>query len=307
MVASRCRSRRHVLTYDRRLSLEVEVVDGAQRMVSARGSALMGRGQFRMRLEPVARMFMAGQPIVADVVIEDLLGVPVPGRGHGRARSGRVEPDRASHHPVRRDRATRAQAVTTRGADGRVRVELRPAGSRAGDVTLRVRAEDARGNKLVTETHVWVYDPRVWDYAYRYPAFEAVPDRERWSPGDTANILVNTDVKDANVLVSVEGRELHELRVQPIAGRTGLVRVPIRPGYGPNLFVKLHLLRGREIQTRTLELPIRTERHDLRVQVTPDRATYRPRERATFTVETRDALGRPVAAEVALGVVDEAI
>ncbi|MCE9626582.1 MAG: hypothetical protein K8R56_01550, partial [Candidatus Eisenbacteria bacterium] len=172
---------------------------------------------------------------------------------------------------------------------------------------VRAKAEDARGNKLVAETRLWVYDPKVWDYAYRYPALEAVPDGDGWAPGDTARILVNTDVKDASVLVSIEGRELRELRVQPLFGRTGLVRVPIRDGDGPNLFVKLHVRRGRDMLTRTLELPVRAVRHDLTLKVTADKPEYRPREKAVFEVETRDAAGQPVAAELALGVVDEAI
>ncbi len=293
------------VAYDRRLSLEVEVLDGAQRMVSGRGSALMGRGQFRLRIEPRSRMVMAGQPVVADVFAEDLLGKPVQA-------AVTVELDQEVWNPIERrsTRSSRPLAAlqgTTSALRGSVRATLAPATARAGQIIVRARAEDARGNKLTSETRLWVYDPKVWDYPYRYPALEAVPDGDGWAPGDTARILVNTDVKDANVLVSVEGRELRELRVQSLFGRTGLVRVPIHAGDGPNLFVKLHVRRGREIQTRTLELPVRAERHDLALTVSADKPSYRPREKAVFEVTTRDAAGQPVAAEVALGVVDEAI
>lgn len=292
-------------SHDRRLSLEVEVLDGAQRVVSGRGSALMGRGQFTLRIAPRSRLVMAGEPIVVDVYSEDLLGKPVQA-------AVTVELDQEVWNPIER-RSTRASRPwstmqgTTSALRGSVRVTLAPATARAGQLVVRARAEDARGNKLTSETRLWVYDPKVWDYAYRYPVLEAVPDGTGWAPGDTARILVNTDVKDASVLVSIEGRELRELRVQPLFGRTGLVRVPIREGDGPNLFVKLHVRRGREIQTRTLELPVRAARHDLTLRVTADKPTYRPREKAVFEVETRDTAGQPVAAEVALGVVDEAI
>lgn len=291
--------------YDRKLVLEVEVLDGAQRMVSSRGSAVVGRGQFTLRVEPVSRMLQAGEAIVVDVFAADLLGKPVQA-------AVTVELDQEVWNPVERrtTRSSRPLATlqgTTSALRGSVRATLSPATTRAGYLTVRARAQDARGNKLVSEAHVWVYDPRVWEYAYRYPVFEAVPDRDAWAPGDTARILVNTDVKDAAILVSVEGRELHELRVEHVFGRTGLVRVPIRPGYGPNVFVKLHVRRGREVRTRTLELPVRSERHDLAIVVTPDRATYRPRDKARLSVETKDAAGKPVSAEVAIGVVDEAL
>ena len=291
--------------YDRKLVLEVEVLDGAQRVVSARGTALVGRGQFTLRIEPVSRMLMAGAPIVADVFAQDLLGKPVQA-------AVTIELDQDVWNPIERRTSKSARPLatlqgTTSALRGNVRATLSPATARAGYLTVRARAQDARGNKLVSECHIWVYDARVWDYGYRYPAFEAVPDRDSWAPGDTARILVNTDVKDAAILVSVEGRELHELRVVHLFGRTGLVLVPIREGYGPNVFVKLHVRRGREVRTRTLELPVQSTRHDLAITVTPDRASYRPQELAKLVVETRDAAGKPVPAEVAVGVVDEAL
>jgi hypothetical protein len=85
------------------------------------------------------------------------------------------------------------------------------------------------------------------------------------------------------------------------------VRVPVRASHGPQLFVSVHVRRGREVHGRVLELPIRTERHDLAITVVPDREEYRPRETASVRVETRDRDGRPVPAEVALAVVDEAL
>jgi hypothetical protein len=46
---------------------------------------------------------------------------------------------------------------------------------------------------------------------------------------------------------------------------------------------------------------------ELRVQVTADRKEYSPRDRVTLTVKTTTAEGKPVAADVALAVVDDAV
>lgn len=292
-------------TYDRRLSLEVEVVDGSQRQVSARGSAIIGRGLFTLSVQPLAHMNAAGKPVEVEVRSQDHTGRPV-------AVAVQVELDQDVWNPlerryVRSSRPLASIPAQTDAATGRVRVTIAPQLARSGFLTLRARAEDARGNKLTAESSVWVYDEKVWSYAYRYPALEVLADRAEYAPGDTARLLVNTDVKDAHVLVSVEGRELHDVRVQHLFGQTGLVRVPLAARHGANAFVAIHVRRGREVQSRVLELPIRAERHDLAITLTPDRAEYRPRESATIAVETRDGAGRPVAAEVAVGVVDEAI
>lgn len=291
--------------YDRRLSLEVEVVDASQRSVSARGSVLVGRGLFTVRLEPVSALFLAGKPVQVDVVTKDLKGNPV-------SASVTVDLDQDVWNPLERryTRSSRPLAstnATTSALRGTARVTIAPTAARSGWLTLRARADDARGNRVTAETGVWVFDEKVWSYPYRYPSLEALADRDEYAPGDTAKILLNTDVKDAAVLVSVEGRELHEVRVQHLFGNSGLVKVPVKAEYGSNVFVAVHVRRGKEVHSRVLELKIKAERHDLAITLTPDRAEYRPRDKAAITVETKDAAGRPVAAEVAVGVVDEAI
>ena len=65
--------------------------------------------------------------------------------------------------------------------------------------------------------------------------------------------------------------------------------------------------KGREVHTRTLEMPIAAERHDLAITLTPDHDRYAPRDSARVRIETHDGGGRPVPAEVSVAVVDEAI
>jgi hypothetical protein len=48
-------------------------------------------------------------------------------------------------------------------------------------------------------------------------------------------------------------------------------------------------------------------RQDLRIQVTPDKASYTPRGEVVLTVETKDSAGKPVAAELGLAVVDDTV
>ncbi len=293
------------VAYDRKLALEVEVVDASQRSVSARGSVIVGRGLYVVRLHPVRPMFVAGQPLVMDVITQDHLGHPVQA-------AVSLEVDQDVWNPLER-RYTRSSRplVSVKGvtaaSNGTTRLTVSPALARSGFLTVRAFSDDARGNRITAETGVWVFDEKVWSYPYRYPSLEAIADRDTFAPGDTARVLVNTDVKDAAVLVTVEGRDLHEHRVVHLFGNSGLIKIPLRPEYAPNVFVALHVRRGAEVHSRVLELKVAAPRHDLAITLTPDRAAYRPRERAQLRVETHDGAGKPVSAEVALGVVDEAI
>ena len=292
------------VAYDRRLTLEVEVLDGARRAVSGRGSAIMGRGLFALTIKPLDRVVSVGEPVRVQVSARDHAGRPV-------AVPVTVTFDQEAWNPLERryTRSTRplAESQAATGANGIATVSLVPTLARSGSLVLRVRASDARGNRISAEGSVWVYDARVVDYAYRYSTLETFADRDDYAPGDTARILVNTDVRAAQVLVAVEGRDLYEARLVPLAGNTGLVEVPLRPAYAPNVFVAVHVRKGRDLQTRVLEIPVRAERHELSIGLKSDRERYRPGEQGIVAIETRDARGAPVAAELSLGVVDEAI
>jgi len=54
-------------------------------------------------------------------------------------------------------------------------------------------------------------------------------------------------------------------------------------------------------------LVYRNRRHLLNVKITPDRATYAPREQVALTLETSDETGAPTAAELAIAVVDDTV
>jgi hypothetical protein len=290
--------------YDRRLTLEVEVVDAAGRTVAARGATIMGRGLFAVTLQPLNGFVSTGEAVRVAVTTRDHAGRPV-------SALVRVTLDQDAWNPLERryTRSTRplAEAPVTTDSAGHGLVALRPTPARSGRLEVRARAEDARGDVITAAGSVWIWDPKVGAYAYRYPTLEAFPDRERYQPGDTARILVNTDLSDATVLAVAEGRDIEDVQLLALAGNTGVVRFVMKPGYAPNVFVALHVRKAREVQSRTLELPVAAARHDLRIGLAFDRPEYRPGETAMVAVRTSDAGGAPVAAELSLGVVDEAI
>ncbi len=293
------------VAYDRKLSLEVEVTDASQRVVSSRGTVTVGRGQYVVQLEPLAPLVVAGKPLQVDVVTRDHKGRPVQA-------AVRLELDQDVWNPIehRYTRSSRPLASvtgTTSALQGRTRLTVAPSAARAGYLVLRAFSDDARGNRITCEAGVWVYDEKIWAYPYRYPSLEALADRDTFAVGDTAKILVNTDVKDASVLVTVEGRDIRAPRVLHLFGNSGLVKIPILATDAPNTFIAIHVRRGGEVHSRVLELPVRSERHDLVITMHTDHDQYRPRDKAKLSIETRDAAGRPVSAELAVGVVDEAI
>ncbi len=292
------------VSYDRRLTLEVEVVDASNRAVSGRGSTIVGRGLFALSVRPSSWVVRAGDAVPLVIATLDHTGKPV-------SAAVTVTLDQDAWNPLthRYTRSVRPLATTTvtTGSDGRARLSLTPSPARPGQIQVSARAEDAKGNRITAEASVWAWDEQVTDYAYRYPALEVLADRDRYRPGDTLRVVVNTEVSNAQVLATLEGRDLYETRSLSLTGGTGIVAFPLKREYAPNAFVSVHVRKGREVHTRTLEVTIEAERHDLVIALKPDRDRYGPKDTARVDIETRDGSGHPVPAEVSVGVVDEAI
>ena len=292
------------VSYDRRLTLEIEVVDAANRSVSGRGVTIVGRGLFALKILPKSWVVRAGDAVPLQISTLDHTGKPV-------SAAVTVTLDQDAWNPLTR-RYTRsvrplATATVTTRADGRAELSLTPSPARPGQIQVSARADDAKGNRVTAQASVWAWDLGVADYPYRYPALEVLADRERYAPGDTARVVINTEVRNAQVLATLEGSDLYETRSLLLTGGTGVIAFPLKREYAPNAFITVNVRKGREVYTRTLEIPIAAERHDLAITLRPDRAQYAPGDSARIAVETRDGAGRPVAAEVSVGVVDEAI
>ena len=123
--------------YDRRLTLEVEVLDAAGRAVSARGRAVMGRGAFAVTVRPLRRVLAVGEAVGVEVTARDHAGRPV------RA-AVRVTLDQDAWNPIERryTRSIRPLAEATVNTDslGRGFVSLAPAPARSGRLEIRARA-----------------------------------------------------------------------------------------------------------------------------------------------------------------------
>jgi uncharacterized protein YfaS (alpha-2-macroglobulin family) len=77
--------------------------------------------------------------------------------------------------------------------------------------------------------------------------------------------------------------------------------------YVPNIFLNAAMVSDRQFFTDTKQVVVPPVDHFLNVEVKTDRAQYQPQEEGTLSITTRDRGGKPVAAEVALGLIDASV
>jgi uncharacterized protein YfaS (alpha-2-macroglobulin family) len=178
----------------------------------------------------------------------------------------------------------------------------------------RLRSDEkaqARGSryqqKIQAETTVWVCTNATTELGYRHGGLEIIVDKDTFRAGQRAPVMLVAPTNDRYVLFSVEGDDLYSYQLVRMTGTVKLVELPIEEKHVPNIFLSAAMVSDRQIFMDTKQVVVPPVRNFLTVDVKPDRDQYQPREDGVLNVTTRDADGKPVAAEVALGLVDESV
>lgn len=157
------------------------------------------------------------------------------------------------------------------------------------------------------QTYVFVASRSTTDLGYRREGLEIVVDKDTFRAGQTAPVMINVPVPDRYVLFSVEGEDLFSYQVVHVSGNTKLIEVPIEEKHVPNVYLSATMISNADAYSDTKQVVVPPIERFLHVAVKADREQYQPREEGTLAISAKDAYGRPVAAEIALGLVDESV
>ena len=160
---------------------------------------------------------------------------------------------------------------------------------------------------IKAETYVFVADNATTDLGYRRSGLEIVVDKDTFRAGQTTPVLISTLQSDRHVLFSVEGEDLFSYQVVHVTGNAKLIEVAIEEKHIPNVFLTALMFSNAQAFIDTKQVIVPPVEQFLSVAIKADREQYQPREEGTLAISTKDASGRPVAAEVALGLVDESV
>ncbi|MET3133021.1 uncharacterized protein YfaS (alpha-2-macroglobulin family) [Oxalobacteraceae bacterium GrIS 1.11] len=145
-------------------------------------------------------------------------------------------------------------------------------------------------------------------------SIEIVLDHERYSPGQVAEALITFADPVEQALLTLERDKVEQVGllgggadwIKPVrvAPNQWRVRIPVKAEYGPNITFSVAYTRHGDFVFQNAGLQIIEPR--IALQFKTDKEVYQPGEKVTLDVDAR-LDGKPVAAMVALGVVDEMI
>jgi uncharacterized protein YfaS (alpha-2-macroglobulin family) len=301
----------------------VTISRDAEREVMADGMAKVTAGDFRLTVSPDGYMGAPGQPANVTLAAKDYDGSPVP-NVPVTLETGYQEWKRDEYQY---QKVGVQQAVT--GADGKVSLVITP--PRDGELLLKARASDSQKRRIQGRAWLWVAGDEGGDLQTQYADLSLLTDRRRYSPGDTARVLINAARAGESVLLTVEGEKVYRTRLITMKQRSTVVRVPILSWYGPNIFLAACYVRDKKFAQSETPLRVSTPQREIKVTVRADREPevrgqrmgdgkrqpptpdsqplpkYQPGDSITYTVLTTDTQGRPTPCEFSFGVVDESI
>jgi alpha-2-macroglobulin len=196
------------------------------------------------------------------------------------------------------------QAVKT-NAEGEAEFSFTP--EREGYYRVEWSSPDKGASPIKAETAVWVAANATTELGYRHGGLEIIVDQDTFRAGQKAPVMLHAPAPDRYVLFSVESEDLHSYQLVHLTGTVKLIEVPIEERHTPNVFLNAAMVSDRQMFTDSKQIIVPPAQHFLTVEAQLDREQYEPREEGTLTVTTRDHQGRPVSAEVALGLTDESV
>lgn len=303
-------------------SLEVTVTDLSGNAVTGRTAVVGHRSEVYPGLKPDVYVGIEGKQLTVKLVALDWSGNPVSGqvmsvevverRWHSvqeQDENGNIRwTSSVEEIPV-----TKFDNVVMDNA-GNGSISFVP--PNGGVFMARAIALDTAGREGRATTYMWVagkdYVPWRQD---NNRTFELILDKDQYNPGETAQILIASPFQgDEYALVTVERGHIRQREVIQLTSNSTVYNLPITADMAPGVYVSVLIVKGvddtnphPDFRMSIARLKVSTMEQLVQVSIVPDRQQAGPGETVNYTIHTTDVNGKPVDAEVSLGLSDLAV
>jgi hypothetical protein len=185
-------------------------------------------------------------------------------------------------------------------------------------VELVARDKLGRVQTLSADLYVGGQTPIAWQKS-RQGVFGLTPDKNSYKPGETARLILQSPFQEGRALVVVEEPGGNTYTWHEVSGGKAVHELAIRAQHVPNIPVHVLLMRGRlgegdkddsRYRPQTLGASVDVKVEPVRNQVAVEikhPETARPGATIPVELTLKDDQGKPLAGEVTLWLVDEAV
>jgi len=295
-------------------TVNITVKNKQGQTVSAQKSLIVHRGSVYLGANMERRYFGKGEQNKILVKSVDIHGKPVSQGGIEASiykitwesfKRQEVDGRFYYHSTKKKDLVKRLKLSTNSSGDDDAAFTL----DEAGEYELHARANDRAGNPVVSSLDFYVYGGgAVSVRPANNETLELAVDKSTLKVGETANVIIKSPFEKGKALVTVERGRVFDYQVIDVNQNLTSIGVPMRPEYLPNIYFSVILLSPRpEVKYGQIQFKIAAAEKELSISVRSDKKNYLPGEKVRLAVETRDASGVGVPAEVSIAVADMSV
>ena len=300
-------------------TIEATLTDSSGQPVSGRAQVTVHAGQFYLGAAPETYVGAVNQPAKVNLIAVDWHSQPLSNTAIDVRTVERqwnsvqvIDPSSGvtSWQYDVKEVPLDSSKVTT-GADGTATYSFTP--THAGDYKVYVTSTDARGNKVTSSTYVYIAGPDYvpWRETNDY-TFTLKADKTSYHVGDTASLLIASPFQGAaTALISIERGSLLKTEVLALSSNSTVYKLPIDASDAPNVFVSVLVVKGTDAQNPVprfrigmTQINVGSDLYKLNISVKPDKPSAGPRETVNYALHVSDYQGKPVSAELGVGLTD---
>ena len=283
---------------DARYTIIVRMVDKSRREVTGSASTKVTRGAFYLYTSADRYFYETGDKIKLKIKATDYKGKPVETPFTIKI----IRNIYKENKNISKNVLTKKLKTDNAGVNHYSFVPDSP-----GYYHVLVEAEDKNKNKISYTHYFYCSSEDAYYSWYNFTSIDVIQDKSFYDVGDTAKLFLTIPDKDAWVLVTVEGESIHKHEVIKFKGNSSVMKLNIPESYAPNVYISLTYFKNQAYRQRSKRIVIPDRKNFMTVKISHDKESYKPRQTATFTVETLDYKNNPLTAQVTMGVADESI
>lgn len=190
-----------------------------------------------------------------------------------------------------------SESVTT-SADERKTAAISFTAKTGGEYRIIAEGTDVRGTRVAADKDIFVSGEEDEN------KLVVLCDQDIYQQGETATFTVVSRIPNNFVLMTGEREGIVEYRVQKLQQGKNTVSWKLDDRYSPFCTIGFTMMNGNRVHSAIAMFKVR---RGLDVVVAPSAAKYGPQDEAELSIEARDHAGKPVVAELSLGLIDQAL
>lgn len=125
----------------------------------------------------------------------------------------------------------------------------------SGRHLITLKGNDQNGHAFSTASSIWIYGSKEYPWAVQDGMkIKLVPEKKRYTPGETARILVMTPI-EGTALVTVERAGVHREYRRELKADNPIIEIPLTDMDAPNAYVSVVVIRGANASPRKHKEP----------------------------------------------------